>query len=321
MVNMMGNKKILSLIVITSIILAGIAISFYKIPNADAFGSSNNDTNSYTVDWGVEEGLLISHSDYASKDSNYEKTVSFDTPNLREISFILSWTDDKTTFLGRLGLDTLTLEITTPDGNKIVESARSARKTKQGNIEITLPVNNFNPTTLTLESENIMGVEKQLKDKYFDYTWVNKEFTIKVSVQVGEIRPLKRLADNGNDFDLEIRSSNYHTSTTADDTVLNSDNGDSYIETGNYPPDDDPFACNWCGESHGHSRSCPYYDDPFDCNWCGERFGHRPSCPHYDDPFEDDPNYQGNTLDKPWKVFLAIFFFLFPLFFQSMLIF
>ncbi len=49
MVNMMGNKKILSLIVITSIILAGIAISFYKIPNADAFGSGNNNNSAFAV--------------------------------------------------------------------------------------------------------------------------------------------------------------------------------------------------------------------------------------------------------------------------------
>ena len=296
---MRKNNKILSLIIIISVIVAGVTISFYKIPKVDAIDSGTGVTNSFVVDWNEIEGSLISYSEFTSEDSNYEKTVSFNTPNLKEISFILSWTDDKTTFLGRLGLDTLTLEITTPDGKTLIESGKSAKKTKHGRIEITPPVNNFNPTTLTLESENIMGVEKQLKDKYFDYTWVNKEFTIKVSVQVGEIRPLKRLADNGNDFDLEIRSSNYHASITADDTVLNSDNDDSYIETGNFPPD----------------------DDPFDCSWCGERFGHRPSCPYYDDPFEDDHDYQGNTLDKPWEVLLIILFLLFPLFFQSMLIF
>jgi hypothetical protein len=317
-----GNTKTRFLSVSIAIVILGSVIFFYKAPMAETVELDANDINSYIVDWNVrEETSKI--TDFVSKTSNYESTVSFETPNLKEITFNLSWIDDKAPFLCRFGLDTLTLEIITPDGNKLMDSAKSARKTKQGNIKITFPVNNIKPTAFILESENILEVGKQLDKKYFDYTWVDEEFIITVFVQVGEIRPLKRLVDNGNDFDLEIIYSYYHASITetrdSTDTEINGYN--SFKETGYIIP---PSMCPFCDGSAFHYPWCPYYEDPFDDDdWRDDDW--RDDDDWWDDDWRDDDknndheNYdQGNTSVIPWSVVRAFIFFYILLFTGSM---
>ena len=310
---MRRNKKILSLIIVFTLITVGFGI-FYNESPKKAVDSGNSDTNSYVVDWKVKESSLISCSEYISKNSDYEKTISFETPNLKEITFSLSWTDDKAPFLGRFGLDTLILEVTTPDGRKLTESVKSAKKTKQGNIEITLPINNIKPTALTLESEDILEAGKQLNTDYFDYIWVDEEFTVKVSVQPGEIRPLKRFADRGNDFDLEIIYSYYHASLTEGEKTTDTDSiGDnSFKETEYVPP---PSMCPFCDGNAWHEPWCPYREDPWDDDWWEDD-----DDPWEDDWWEDDDDYR-YTIESPWEAVVLFIFFLFTVFFQSMLIF
>jgi len=204
-------------VVIVFIIVLISGILFYESPKSiDNIRTPRNTTKSFIVDWNVRENLLFEDSDSVRKNSNYEKTISLRTPNLKEITFRLSWEDNKAPLGGRVGLDTLTLEITTPDGKNLMESAKSTKKSKLGNIEITIPIKNNRPSTISLESEHINEVRKQLLEKYYDYKWVNEDFLIKISVKIGEIRPLKRLLDRGNDFDLEILYSYYDPSITED---------------------------------------------------------------------------------------------------------
>jgi len=163
-----------------------------------------NETHSYDVTWRTTNGVPTHVSEFVSADSEYIKTVSFGFPNLKEIRCTLNWTDDKATVLNRCGLDTLTLQITSPDGTTVQQSATSARRTKQGSVEIIVPLTTERLVPLTLRSRELSEAASQLKTTYDDYTWTNRTFTVRVSVHVGEIRLLKRMADRGNDFDLAI---------------------------------------------------------------------------------------------------------------------
>ena len=84
------------------------------------------------------------------------------------------------------------------------DSAKSAPRMKQGHVDIIVSLKTESLKPLTLYAQRLSEAASQVRDTYVDNTWVNKHFTVRVSVKVGEIRPLKRLRDQGNDFDLTI---------------------------------------------------------------------------------------------------------------------
>jgi len=175
---------------------------------------SQGETHLYDITWRTTAGTTSHLSEFVSTGSEYVKAVSFESPNLKEIRCTLNWTDDKATVLNRCGLDTLTLQITSPDGTTVRAFATSAPKTKHGSVEITIPLKTEGFKPLTLRSRDHSDAASQLSATYDDDTWVNKTFTFRVSVRVGEIRPLKRIADRGNDFDLAITPVFYAASIT-----------------------------------------------------------------------------------------------------------
>jgi hypothetical protein len=131
---------------------------FYKPSiKADKINEETSSTNTYDVEWTVKKNSLLSISDFVSKKTVCKKTVSFETPNLKDITFRLRWTDETTALFGLYGRDTLTLTIITPDGTIITESARCARITKQGLIEITIPLKNNKPSSLRIKSTCLIG--------------------------------------------------------------------------------------------------------------------------------------------------------------------
>jgi len=201
------RKRHIFISLVSTFLLLGTGIGYLLYSpqkNMRTPDDSQSETHSYDVTWQTTSRTTSHMSGFASTDSDYVNTVSFGSPNLKEIRFTLNWTDDKATVLNRCGLDTLTLQITSPDGTTVRDFAKSAPKTKHGSVEITIPLKTERLEPLTLRSRDRSEAASQLRESYDDYTWVNKAFTVRVSVRVGEIRPLKRMVDRGNDFDLAI---------------------------------------------------------------------------------------------------------------------
>jgi PKD repeat protein len=192
--------------IVSVFLLLGTGIGFYlhtSQRNNPSTDEALDITHAYEVTWKTTSVETSHMKGFAGKDSDYINTISFDQPNLKELRFTLNWTDDKATVLNRCGLDTLTLQITSPDGSTVQDSAKSAPRTKQGYVDIIVPLKTEDFKPLTLYSRDLSEASSQARNAYDD-TWVNKHFTVRISVKVGEIRLLKRLQDQGNDFDLTI---------------------------------------------------------------------------------------------------------------------
>ena len=244
MIALKKNDKLIIIIGIVILAVAVLAIALYQDPAQDNGGILFTDPSEdmYEIDWTVQEAELDMISDFASKSEVYETTVSIPRGNLKSVSFNLSWVDDKTFFLGRMGLDEMILEITDPDGGILSESLKSAAKTKDGNIEITLD-NIVSRPSDRVEADSQMDAEDMVEeDPYYDDTWEDEEFTIQVGVVVGEILGGIRPRDKGNNFDLEITYEYYYPSsvtsiddeTKTTDTLYSSttqDTGDDFFGT------------------------------------------------------------------------------------------
>jgi PKD repeat protein len=210
---MRNNRLLVS--VISASLLVGPGIGYYlntQQRTIPLISDPMEGINTYYATWETTS-IATSHMEgFAGTNSEYVNTVSFDLPHLKEVRFIVNWTDDRATILNRGGLDTLTLQITSPDGSTVHDSAKSSPRTKKGSIEITVPVKTESLKPMTLHSRNLAEATSQLQDATNDSSRMNKAFTIRVSVQVGEIRPLKRMRDKGNDFDLAITPQYYTAS-------------------------------------------------------------------------------------------------------------
>ena len=235
MIHLKKNDKIIIVIAVAIIIVAGVGIAMYNPPE-ETITEGENEKNTYLVEWDIMSGSSTMISDYAGKKSPYEGTYSISQANIKSIKFNLTWIDDKA-FLGRLGRDTLILEVTTPDGDVFEESAQSAVKSKFGNVELELFVGSTPPTE-SIEADDEYDAEDQLnQEPYYDDKWMNEEFTIRVGCNVGEILGNIRPRDKGNSFDLEISYEYYHASLIEEtkETGLD-DNFDDFRDEGEGPP-------------------------------------------------------------------------------------
>jgi hypothetical protein len=196
--------------------------------------STTTGSQTFNIDWKERNGSLDTISEFAGKKTPYHGTVSIPEGNLKTITFNLTWTDDRMTFFKRMGLDTLTLEVSTPDGQTLIESNRSAPITGNGRIEFSIAVN-FNPP-MTVEADNLEAAQAKLKQgPYYDDSWIDKPINYNVSVQIGELRILKKLRDKGNDFDLSV-TYQYLIGTIKEGKTIQTG-----YDTEN-PPPEDPWA-------------------------------------------------------------------------------
>lgn len=252
MINLKRNDKIIIIVAVIVLILAGIGIAAYT-PEDVGDRLPERDVLTYIVDWDIRTGSLQSMSEFAGKKSPYEGTVQIDQRNLKTVTFNLSWMDDKTTLLGRAGLDTLTLEITTPDGETRDESRKSASKSKNGNIMMEFQVSNGIPSNEPIEAEDIYEAEDELQnnESYYHETWSNEAFTINVYVKVGEMRPLKKLLEKGNSFNLEITYEYYYPMLIEEEgenkTINESENPFEDLEEEYIPPYVSMILSTGCG--------------------------------------------------------------------------
>ena len=234
MISLKKNDKIIVIVAVVILVIAGVAIAMYQSPKtSNVLPSTITSEKNYDVTWTIRNGTLNTISEFAGKKSQYQTTIQIPVGNLKSITFNLSWTDDRMTFMKRMGLDSLTLEVTTPDGVTFSETNTSAPITGDGTITYTVATGIIPPVSLKAIDEKT--AQAKLKEKpYNDNTWANKDININVSVQIGEHRIVKRLRDKGNNFELKI-TYEYYDGTLKEDTTKNT-GGDSN------PPPDDPWV-------------------------------------------------------------------------------
>jgi len=230
------NDKIVIIVAVVILGFAGVGVAMYQSPQpTHDFSSIITSEKSYDVIWTLRNGTLNTISDFAGKKSSYQGTVMISEDNVKSITFNLSWTDDRMTFMKRMGLDSLTLEVTMPDGiYYFTETSTSAQITGEGTLSHTI-IKDIIPPNTPIEADNEQEAQAKLKDKsYFDDSWSEQGIKINVSVQIGEIRILKRIREKGNDFELKITYQYY-------DGVLKEDINKNTGDDNNIPPED-PWA-------------------------------------------------------------------------------
>ena len=231
MVSLKKNDKIIIIVAVVILIIAGVGVAMYQSPEAPPYyPSSITNEKSYNVTWTLQNNSFKTLSDFAGKNAPFEGTVTIPEGNVNSITFNLTWIDDRMTLLKRRGLDSLTLEVMMPDGmNSFSETNTSAPKTGYGSISRTL-YNNIIPLEGPIKADNDQDAQTTLMTSpYFDDSWTDKDIKINVSVQIGELRFLKKLRDKGNDFELKI-SYQYYLGSLSQDMTKN---------TGaDLPPDD-----------------------------------------------------------------------------------
>jgi hypothetical protein len=235
MISLKKNDKIIIIVLFVILVIAGVGVAMYQSPKTTSNPSSTiTGEKTYDITWTLRNGTLDTISEFVKKKSQYEGTVMIPEGNVKSITFNLSWTDDRMTFLKRMGLDSLTLDITLPDGRTFTETNTSAKITGDGTITYSVATGIIPPVSLKATDEKT--AQAKLKEKpYNDNTWVNKDININVSVQIGEHRIIKRMRDKGNDFELKI-TYQYYDGTLKKDMTKNTG------EDNSAPPEDNPWV-------------------------------------------------------------------------------
>lgn len=221
MITLKRNDKIIIIAAIIVLAVASIGVAMYQSPKtSDITPPTSMGEKTFEITWRERNGSLSTVSEFAGKNAPYEGTVTIPVGNIKAITFNLSWADDRMTMLKRMGLDTLTLEVTTPDGRTFTESNTSAPISGEACITKEVTVGIIPPTT-PIKADDEREAQTKLKAKpYYDDSWTDKDITIMVSVQVGEMRLLKKLRDKGNDFELKITYS-YYEGVLKQETTVN----------------------------------------------------------------------------------------------------
>jgi hypothetical protein len=233
MISLKKNDKIIIIVAVVILVIAGVGVAMYQSPKAPKdYSSLRTSEKNYNVTWSLRNGTLSTLSDFAGKKTPYEGTVTIPEGNVNSITFNLTWTDDHMTILKRMGLDSLTLDVSMPDGmNSFSETKTSAPKTGFGIINYTV-YKDIIPPEGPIKAENEQDAQTKLQaSPYYDDSWTDKDIKINVSVHIGELRILKKMRDKGNDFELKISYQYYDGALKLDTTKNTGGNSDM-------PPDD-----------------------------------------------------------------------------------
>ena len=230
MINLKKNDKLIIIIAVAVVIVAGIGIAAYNPPD-DENGNTggNGGVGTYDVMWQTESNTVsVDEEMYAGKNSPFSTEIPINHENIVMVNVKITWEDDST-YRGLLskGEDTLTAEITCDGKTETWESFRN------GTTEFNFDINSM-PYTTEIEADNEPDALEKLKEQ--DYTDDSLTLTIDVSVVTGEKprRLLKYLRDKGNDFEISI-SYEYYDATLTEGDMQPTGNGDDSNEP-DYPP-------------------------------------------------------------------------------------
>ncbi|MEM4257783.1 MAG: hypothetical protein QXL17_01350 [Candidatus Thermoplasmatota archaeon] len=199
MVSLKKNDKIVIIIGVLVLVIAGVGIAVYVPPEKTNNEHTPPGETTYQVAWQTSSGTYQLNDElYTSKNKPYSKEITLTQDNLLEVTIELSWTDDHTYgLLRKKGLDTLTVDVTGKGQTK------TEKQTGNGTMTLTFRMNTL-PTITTIQASTLSDAEDAIKADY--YKTADETFTINVKVQTGEkiFRFFKYLRDKGNDFDVKI---------------------------------------------------------------------------------------------------------------------
>jgi hypothetical protein len=216
MIDLKRNDRLIIIIAVIVIIIAVIGIAAYRPPTPAPFEEEIEEEKVFSVEWNITKGSLPPIEEFVSKRSPYEDSATIHQGNLKSVTFNLSWVDDRAPFFGRFGLDTLSLEVITPDGGKDFREGKSAPGTREGSVKITF-YTNFSPPEKVIAKDKAEA-QKKVNEEYYSDKWVNDEFKIKITAKIGEKGILRRLLDKGNTFKLTITYEYYHVTVEEEET-------------------------------------------------------------------------------------------------------
>lgn len=158
------------------------------------------ETTIFNVHWRtVNEEISFEKPIVTSKDTPFTQTIRISRNNIKSITFELTWDDDYTASFLNFGKDKLTFTIKNPDGVEIYNE----KTTGKGNMKYTKDNINPKPSVNNITSENEYAALKQLFN-YYNSSWKDEPIQIEISVEIGEIGIIRKLLDEGNNFDLKI---------------------------------------------------------------------------------------------------------------------
>jgi hypothetical protein len=219
-VNLRKSDKLIAIVGVIILIIAGVGIALYVTDETDTEPISEPEEILYYPVFTAKSGEMTI-SGYAGK--VYSDTISIDgvPPGciLTGVDFCIKWKDDKTFgLIIKRGQDTLKADISYM-GETLTHSSKAS-----GNETLSFSINSV-PSADSFEAEDEMEAEDIL---YEMYSGMNEaSFDIGVSVKTGEpfYRPLKFLGDKGNAFEIKVTYYYYSIYPEAEETT-----DDGYVE-------------------------------------------------------------------------------------------
>ncbi len=158
------------------------------------------ETKTYYVYWPiVAKNLPLNDTCFAGKKQPFLKTISIPQNNLKQITFQINWEDDRTTPLLHFGKDILTFTIKSSEDNELY----SEKSRGKGTLCFNISNINKKPTITQVEAEDLETAQTMVQ-QYFGTNLTDEPFHIEVEIKIGELRILRRLRDQGNEFTLKI---------------------------------------------------------------------------------------------------------------------
>lgn len=154
----------------------------------------------YYIYWILQEKEIeIENPIFIKKEEPFIYEFKIPQDNLKSIRFSLDWTDDLTFPFFNFGKDKLFFSIYSPEHYRIY------KKSSIGEEYISYEIDDINkkPSINIIESPNQSYLDKKIS-KYYNQKWKNETIRIKILIETGEIGPLRRIIDKGNNIKLKI---------------------------------------------------------------------------------------------------------------------
>ena len=236
--NLSRNDKVIAIVGVIILIIAAISIAYIISTQEDEELEPEPEEETFYVTWTNASGEMTIDG-LAQKTYNEPFTVMAPTGSvITNVDVKLTWSDDNT-IGGRIiqalkrGEDTLTAEITSPDGESIKKSS-----TGSGSPTFSFSLNGI-PSDDVIDADDILDAEDMVMNTYVGQDTAS--FDVSVRVEIGEPyrRPIKRFMDKGDNFKLTVTYDYYYyivesESNENDDYEEDDENGDEESYLGAY---------------------------------------------------------------------------------------
>ena len=187
MISLRRNDKIIIIVGVVILLAAGAGVALYS-PSQNqnpAPQPKQPITGTYPVHWIEKNGTIPAIDDTGARGVPLYINKTIGIAPIKTVSFHLSWVDNHA-FLRRFGLDTLTLEVKTPDGKDIIGSMKSQRRTKAGDFTIYDNLSTSAPTITSVNGTSTSEALSNIQAQFKNNPWVTKGINMSVLVTIGE---------------------------------------------------------------------------------------------------------------------------------------